>query len=172
MFRELWNFIWIFGTGGGIVGLIAFFIFGDEKNDNKWVWGGAFLGVVVGLIVFFNSSDISRESTPKEIVFSNSTVLITIPRITQGTASLFGYNVNFDYIEERIFTELRKKKYKGNISIRISFISKDEYGKNKISNPVTIGSINADDVKKYENYYYYKPVLKDYILEYIKTNGY
>lgn len=77
MLWEFLEFIWPFGFVGGIAGLIGYFIFGDERNDNSWVWGGGILGVIVGLFMFFNDDNTSIKVTDKQIEhheFENNTL--------------------------------------------------------------------------------------------------
>jgi hypothetical protein len=64
------QFIWPYGVIGGIIGLIGYFIVGNEENDGLWVWGGGILGIIIGLFVFFNDTSVTK--TDNEVKYQDN----------------------------------------------------------------------------------------------------
>lgn len=88
----------------------------------------------------------------------NQTLYITIPppKIGVSVVGRVDWKVDLNIIEKEIFDKLRKSTNNGIFTMNLNLILKDKYGNTRIEEIGKIGEINADEVKKYVDYIYFK----------------
>ncbi len=107
------------------------------------------------------------------VEFTSSSVIIDVPYPKIGVSSTYGIDYPKDFnlkaIEKDIFHELRKDKYDGVINIKVRSISKGKYGYEEKENPVSIGTIEVREIKKYKNYSSYRPQIAEWVTNYLRN---
>ena len=112
---------------------------------------------------------IGCSNSPKNynIKYDEHDITIIIPMPTIGTAGIGQTTYDgftLEDIEQDIFNELRDNKYKGNYDLNLTIKFKDKYGNYSKNETYPLNSINADDIKKYAAYNYFRgTVTKDII---------
>lgn len=110
------------------------------------------------ILTFVIASCNSNKGYEVDIDSYNQTVHITIPPPKVGVSGMgrVDWKIDLDIIEKDIFDELKKSTNKGIFTMNLSLIVKDQYGNTQFKEIGKIGEINADEVKKYVDYSYFK----------------
>ena len=78
------------------------------------------------------------------------------PRLGVSRIGSVDWKVDLDIIEKDIFDKLSKSANQGIFTINLGLEVKDQYGNTQIEELGKVGVINADEVKKYTDYKYFK----------------
>jgi len=173
-----------------IIALFAVIYAHQKRKRDGTSFSGNFIKFVLiggGVIILLHLLDKGKESIERisesEIVsnivgrnyveFHSNSVIINIPYPKIGVSSTYGMDFpddfNLDEVEKKIFNELRTNKYNGNIPIKACFLTIDKYGNEQKENPIVLGQLDANELKKYKNFSSYTPQISDWVTNYLRN---
>lgn len=141
----------------------------DKDSNSGCVW---IILITVGILLYQHwdkASDLFSNTKDDRIEYTSSSVTLEIyPPLFNGFGGAPHFEDDIEELNKKIFKELRKNKYSGDIAVYIRYKTKNKYGHEEISPSQKIGVLNVEELKKYDSYSYYEPKIKRLIMDNIE----